>query len=68
MLEKGLLLQVRKHLFNDLTNIDTGRGANWAVGGRPFSRRRGVCIVDGSDDPDVFVTLTVPALSSGFMG
>src|ERR1700694_2607112 len=33
--------------------MDTGRGANWAVGGRPFSRRRGVCIIDGSDDPDV---------------
>src|SRR5450755_324476 len=33
--------------------IDTGRAANWAVGGRPISRHRGVCIIDGSDDPGV---------------
>jgi NAD(P)-dependent dehydrogenase (short-subunit alcohol dehydrogenase family) len=33
--------------------MDTGAGANWAVGGRPLSRRRGVCIIDGSDDPSV---------------
>jgi hypothetical protein len=30
-----------------------GRGANWAVGGRPLSRGRGACIIDGSDDPSV---------------
>jgi hypothetical protein len=35
-----------------VAGIDTGRGSNWAVGGRPFSRRRGVYIIDGSDDPD----------------
>ena len=34
------------------SSLDTGRGANWAVGARPVSRRRGVWIVDGSDDPD----------------
>jgi hypothetical protein len=28
---------------------DTGRGANWAVGRRPLSRRRGVYIIDESD-------------------
>jgi hypothetical protein len=26
----------------------TARRVNWAVGGRPVSRRRGVCITDGS--------------------
>src|SRR5262249_31922475 len=31
----------------------TGRGANWAVGGRSVSRDRGVHIFDGSDDPGV---------------
>jgi|ERR1700722_1800654 len=36
-----------------LSDIDTCRGANWAPDERPFSRRRGVCIVDGSDDSDV---------------
>jgi hypothetical protein len=34
-------------------SIDTGRAANWAVGERPLSRRRGVCIIDGSGDPGV---------------
>jgi hypothetical protein len=33
--------------------MDTSRGANWAVGARPLSRRCGVYIIDGSDDPDV---------------
>jgi hypothetical protein len=32
---------------------DTGRGANWAVGGRPLSRRRSVYTIDGSDNPDI---------------
>jgi len=31
----------------------TARGANWAVRGRPVSRRRGVSIIDGPDDPGV---------------
>jgi NAD(P)-dependent dehydrogenase (short-subunit alcohol dehydrogenase family) len=31
--------------------MGAGRRANWAVGGRPVSRRRGACIIDGSDDP-----------------
>src|SRR3979490_933185 len=29
--------------------MDTGRTGNWAEGGRPVSRRRGVCIFDGSE-------------------
>jgi NAD(P)-dependent dehydrogenase (short-subunit alcohol dehydrogenase family) len=29
--------------------MDTGRDAIWAVGGRPVSRRRGVCIIDSLD-------------------
>jgi dihydrofolate reductase len=31
--------------------MDTGRRVNWAAHGRPLSRRRGACIIDGSDDP-----------------
>ena len=34
--------------FSSTSSIDTGRAANWAVGGRPVAPRRGVCIVDGS--------------------
>jgi hypothetical protein len=29
----------------------TARGANWAAGGRPVSRGRGVSIIDGPDSP-----------------
>jgi NAD(P)-dependent dehydrogenase (short-subunit alcohol dehydrogenase family) len=36
--------------------MDTGRGANWAVGAGPLSRRRGVCIIDGPDEPGVIPT------------
>jgi len=31
----------------------TARGPNWAVGVRPVSRRRGVCITDGPDEPGI---------------
>jgi hypothetical protein len=32
--------------------MDTGRFTNWAVGHRPLPPRRGVCIIDGSVDPE----------------
>jgi NAD(P)-dependent dehydrogenase (short-subunit alcohol dehydrogenase family) len=36
---------------------------NWAAGGRPVSRRRGVCIVDGRNDPGVVYQEGVMAIA-----
>jgi hypothetical protein len=42
--------QLYPHLVALPSCIDTGRLANWAVGGRPPCRHRGVYIIDGSNE------------------
>jgi hypothetical protein len=62
------LLSIRRSLQTSqdmwTSYIDTGRGANWAVDVRPVSRRRGVYIIEGSDNRDVDGEMAFAQMSS----